>query len=33
MPLDEVAAAAGTANYEILTRLGQRLHRLYLPAR
>jgi alanine racemase len=32
MLLDEVAEAAGTANYELLTRLGQRLHRLYLPA-
>jgi len=28
--LDEFAAAAGTANYEILTRLGSRLPRLYV---
>jgi alanine racemase len=30
IPLEEVAAAAGTVNYEILTRLGRRLHREYV---
>jgi alanine racemase len=29
LPLDEVAATAGTINYELLTRLGQRLARSY----
>jgi alanine racemase len=32
LPLEEVAALAGTINYELLTRLGQRLARGYLPA-
>lgn len=31
-PLDDFAAAADTIGYEILTRLGPRLHRHYLPA-
>lgn len=31
VPLDDVAAAAGTISYEILTRLGARLHREYRP--
>ena len=31
VPLDEVAAAAGTIAYEILVRLGPRLERVYLP--
>jgi alanine racemase len=31
VPLDDVAAAAGTISYEILTRLGARLHREYQP--
>lgn len=30
-PLDDFAAAADTIGYEILTRLGPRLHRRYLP--
>ena len=30
LPLEEIAAAAGTINYEILTSLGQRLERTYL---
>jgi hypothetical protein len=29
--LDEVAEAAGTIGYEILTALGRRYHRQYLP--
>ncbi len=29
IPIDEVAAAAGTIGYEILTRLGQRCHLVY----
>jgi alanine racemase len=29
LPVDEVAAAAGTIGYEILTRLGQRCHLVY----
>lgn len=33
MPLDEVAALAGTISYEILTRLGARAQRLYRGAR
>ena len=32
MPVDEVAARAGTNAYEILTQLGPRYHRTYLPA-
>ena len=32
LPLEEVAALAQTINYELLTRLGQRLARGYLPA-
>ena len=30
--VDDVAAAAGTIGYEILTRLGRRFRRRYLPA-
>jgi alanine racemase len=30
IPVDEAAAAAGTASYEVLTRLGQRAERVYL---
>jgi alanine racemase len=30
LPVDEVAAAAGTIGYEILTRLGSRYHRAYV---
>ena len=30
VPLEEVAAAAGTINYEILTSLGGRLERRYV---
>lgn len=30
-PVDAVAAQAGTIGYELLTRLGQRFHRQYLP--
>jgi alanine racemase len=30
---DELAAAAGTIGYEVLTALGSRLHRRYIPAR
>ena len=29
LPADDVAAAAGTIGYEILTALGQRYHRVY----
>ena len=29
LPIDEVAAAAGTIGYEVLTSLGQRYHRVY----
>jgi len=29
LPVDDVAAAAGTIGYEILTRLGHRYHRVY----
>jgi alanine racemase len=29
-PLDDVAAAAGTIGYELLTRLGRRAHRVWL---
>ena len=29
MPVDEVAASAGTIGYEILTRLGPRCHLVY----
>ena len=29
---DEVAAAAGTNGYEVLTSLGRRFHRIYRPA-
>lgn len=32
LPIDEVAAKAGTISYELLTRLGPRLKRVYLPA-
>lgn len=32
MPLDEVAKAAGTISYEILTSLGRRYHRRYIGA-
>ena len=32
MPVDEVARRAGTNAYEILTQLGRRYHRTYLPA-
>jgi len=31
VPVDEVARAAGTIGYEILTRLGPRLERRYSP--
>jgi alanine racemase len=31
IPLEEFAASAGTMNYEVLTRLGSRLHREYEP--
>ena len=31
--LDDLADAAGTIGYEILTRLGPRLHRRYIEAR
>jgi hypothetical protein len=30
--VDDVAAAAGTISYEILTALGRRYHRVHLPA-
>jgi alanine racemase len=30
VPVDDVAQAAGTVSYEILTRLGARLQRVYL---
>jgi alanine racemase len=29
---DDVAAAAGTNGYEVLTSLGRRFHRIYRPA-
>ena len=29
---DDLAAAAGTNGYEVLTSLGRRFHRVYLPA-
>jgi alanine racemase len=32
LPLDEFASLAGTANYEVLTRLGARMARYYEPA-
>jgi len=32
MPVDEVARRAGTNAYEILTQLGPRYRRTYLPA-
>ncbi|HEY7245467.1 MAG TPA: alanine racemase [Xanthobacteraceae bacterium] len=32
MSVDEVAAAMGTISYEVLTKLGQRYHRVYLGA-
>jgi alanine racemase len=32
LPVDEVADAAGTNGYEVLTRLGARFHRVYVPA-
>jgi alanine racemase len=31
IPLDDAARAAGTIGYELLTSLGQRYHRIYLP--
>jgi alanine racemase len=30
IPVDEVAAAAGTVSYEILTGIGRRAHRIYI---
>jgi alanine racemase len=30
--VDDLAAAAGTNGYEVLTSLGRRFHRVYLPA-
>jgi alanine racemase len=30
LPIDEVAADAGTIGYEILTQLGARYHRVYV---
>jgi alanine racemase len=32
IPLDDAARAAGTIGYELLTSLGRRYHRIYLPA-
>jgi alanine racemase len=32
LTIDELAAALGTISYEVLTRLGQRLHRVYKGA-
>ena len=31
-PPDDLAAAAGTNGYEVLTSLGRRFHRIYPPA-
>ena len=33
LPVDDVAEAAGTNGYEVLTRLGARFHRVYASDR